>query len=95
MIYLLQVKISRNMKGSKFIPLIPVPFDDIKFSKLFMKLYNKMFVMEEYKYLPPKYSYALKDLAVDLGVYEKADTRSIASANSSNISLEPPVPSGI
>ncbi len=26
--------------------------------------------MENYKYLPPKYSYALKDLSVYLGIFE-------------------------
>ena len=26
--------------------------------------------MEQYKYLPPKYSYALKDLAEYLGIFE-------------------------
>lgn len=29
-----------------------------------------MFTMEQFKYLPPKYSYALKDLAEFLGIYE-------------------------
>jgi hypothetical protein len=29
--------------------------------------------MEENKYLPPKYSFALKDLASDFNVFERAD----------------------
>jgi len=43
-------------------------------------------VAEEYKYLPPKFSYALKDLATDFGVFERADVSSIVSA-SSNMSM--------
>ena len=31
--------------------------------KLFIKNYRKMFTMEKVKYLPPKFSYAVKDLA--------------------------------
>ena len=29
-----------------------------------------MFSMEQFKYLPPKYSYAMKDLAEFLGIFE-------------------------
>ena len=65
LLYYLQLKVSRNNKN--------VPFDEMKFQKIFMKLYNKIFIMEENKYLPPKYSYALKDLASDLGVFERTD----------------------
>lgn len=64
-LYYLQLKISRNNKN--------VPFDEMKFQKIFMKLYNKIFIMEENKYLPPKFSYSLKDLASDLGVFERTD----------------------
>ena len=42
--------------------------------------------MEEYKYLPPKYSYALKDLANDFGVYERMDATSVISGGS-NITM--------
>jgi hypothetical protein len=42
--------------------------------------------MEEYKYLPPKYSYALKDLASDFGVFERTDVASVISG-STNISM--------
>ena len=45
-------------------------FDDIKFGKVLTKLYARMFSMEQFKYLPPKYSYALKDLAEFLGIFE-------------------------
>jgi len=45
-------------------------FDDIKFGKVLTKLYSRMFTMEQYKYLPPKYSYAMKDLAEYLGIFE-------------------------
>ncbi len=42
--------------------------------------------MEEYKYLPPKYSYSLKDLASDYGVYERMDVQSVHSG-SSNLTM--------
>lgn len=52
-----------------------------------MKLYNRLFTQEDYKYLPPKFSYALKDLATDLGVFERADVSSIISGVSTNLSM--------
>lgn len=42
--------------------------------------------MEDYKYLPPKYSYALKDLASDFGVFERMDVASMISG-STNLSM--------
>ena len=45
-----------------------------------------MFTMEEYKYLPPKYSFALRDLATDLGVFERTDVNSMISG-STNMSV--------
>lgn len=45
-------------------------FDDIKFGKVLTKLYARLFTMEQTKYLPPKYSYAIKDLAEFLGIFE-------------------------
>lgn len=50
--------------------LILEKFDDIKFGKVLTKLYARMFSMEQFKYLPPKYSYALKDIAEFLGIFE-------------------------
>ena len=52
-----------------------------------MKLYHRLFTQEEFKYLPPKFSYALKDLASDLGVFERADVSSIISGVSTNMSM--------
>jgi hypothetical protein len=52
-----------------------------------MKLYNRLFTQEEFKYLPPKFSYALKDLATDLGIFERADVSSIISGASTNLSM--------
>lgn len=63
-----------------------VPFDEHRFQSIFSKLYNRLFVMEEFKYLPPKYSYAMKDLASDFGVFEKADVSSVISG-STNMSM--------
>lgn len=50
-----------------------------------------MFSMEQFKYLPPKYSYALKDLAEYLGIFEITEDqikqrRGDMSETSSNIS---------
>jgi hypothetical protein len=42
--------------------------------------------MEEYKYLPPKYSYSMKDLASDFGVFERMDVASVISG-STNLSM--------
>lgn len=42
--------------------------------------------MEEFKYLPPKYSYSMKDLATDFGVYERTDVSSVISG-STNMSM--------
>ena len=57
--------------GSLFVLTIFVEkFDDIKFGKVLTKLYARLFTMEKIKYLPPKYSYAMKDLAEYLGIFE-------------------------
>jgi hypothetical protein len=58
-----------------------VPFDEIRFQHIFSKLYNRMFTMEDYKYLPPKYSYSMKDLATDFGVFERTDVVSMHSGS--------------
>jgi hypothetical protein len=42
--------------------------------------------MEEFKYLPPKYSYSMKDLALDYGVFERMDVSSMISG-STNMSM--------
>lgn len=42
--------------------------------------------MEDTKYLPPKYSYSMKDLAVDYGVFERTDVSSVISG-STNLSM--------
>ena len=63
-----------------------MPFDEHRFSHIFIKLYNRMYTMEEFKYLPPKYSYALKDLAIDFGVFERFDVASMVSG-STNMSM--------
>ena len=42
--------------------------------------------MEDYKYLPPKFSYSMKDLALDYGVFERTDVSSVISG-STNLSM--------
>ena len=61
-IYLLQLRICKIFAGEKF--------DDIKFGKLLTKLYARLYSMEEFKYLPPKFSSSLKDLTSYLGIFE-------------------------
>lgn len=55
------------------------------------KLYARLYSSEEHKYLPPKYSFALKDLAVFLGIFEVSEDDLMAqrknlSETSSNLS---------
>ena len=84
-IFLLQLRIYKLFKGGKllfcFFSLLIIfecvfwnnaleKFDDIKFGKVLTKLYARLFTMEKVKYLPPKYSYAMKDLAEYLGIFE-------------------------
>jgi len=64
-LFLLQLRIYKLFKGEKF--------DDIKFGKVLTKLYARLFSYEEQKYLPPKYSFACKDLAVFLGIFEVSE----------------------
>ena len=45
-----------------------------------------MYVMEEFKYLPPKFSYSMKDLAMDYGIFERGDVSSVLSG-STNLSM--------
>ena len=65
---------SEFTSSSKEVRVIPLTilekFDDIKFGKVLTKLYARLFTMEKVKYLPPKYSYAMKDLAEFLGIFE-------------------------
>jgi len=55
--------------------------------KHFKRLYNKLFSMEETKYLPPKFSYACKDMAHYYGVFEKKMPMSNFSTTSSEKSI--------
>lgn len=83
----MQLRIFKLFKGEKF--------DDIKFGKVLTKLYARLFSCEEHKYLPPKYSFALKDLAVFLGIFEVSEedllqqrkNNSETSSNHSNLSM--------
>ena len=43
-------------------------FDDSKFCKYLEKFYSKLHFMDQYKYFPPKFSGALKDLINVLGL---------------------------
>jgi hypothetical protein len=67
-------------------------FDDIKFGKVLTKLYARLYTMEQIKYLPPKYSFAMKDLAEYLGIFEITEDQikqrggSDYSETSSNVS---------
>lgn len=82
-VFLLQLRICKLFKGEKF--------DDIRFGKVLTKLYARLYSSEENKYLPPKYSFALKELAVFLGIFEMSEDdlrkqRKNRSETSSNLS---------
>ena len=82
-IFLLQLRVYKLFKGERF--------DDIKFGKVLTKLYARLFSCEEHKHLPPKYSYAMKDLAVFLGFFELSEEElkqrlKNSSESSSNLS---------
>lgn len=38
------------------------------FGRLFKKLFGKLKSLEDVKYIPPKFSYSMHDLANDLGI---------------------------
>ena len=48
-------------------------FDDIKFGKVLTKLYARLYSMEEHKHLPPRFSFAMKDLTEFLGIFEVSE----------------------
>lgn len=61
MIFLLQLKITKSFIGEDF--------SDIKFENVFKKLYYKLSQNDNSKYLPPRFSYAIKDLAEYYGIF--------------------------
>ncbi len=63
-----------------------VPFDEQRFVRHFTRLFQRLLTFEEHKHMPPKHSFALKDLALHYGVFEKMDV-SLLSNTSSNVSL--------
>jgi len=78
MLYLLQKGMLRTLMGENV---------EDAFSRHFIRNYKKMFTMEEYKYLPPKFSYAVKDLARYFEIYEQGGPLSSMSKNSSEKSF--------
>lgn len=79
LIFLLQLRITKESRNE--------PIDDTSFRTYFKKLYLKMYKMEEYKFLPPKYSFACKDLATLYNVNELSTAKSTMSKTSSNLSI--------
>ena len=65
------------------------PVDELLFKKYFCKLYQKLFVMDDSKHLPPRYSYAVKDLAIHFGVFERAPEKSVHSLSSTTSNISP------
>ncbi len=61
-VFLLQLRKFKLFKGEKF--------DDLKFGKVLTKLYARMFSLEAQKFAAPKFSFALKDIAEFLGIFE-------------------------
>ena len=60
--------------------------DEVKFGRYFCKFYRNLFKAEEQKHLPPKFSYAVRDLATFYGVFEKSEKAAMTSI-SSNVSF--------
>eukprot|EP00826_Nyctotherus_ovalis_P014699 TRINITY_DN14112_c0_g1_i8.p1 TRINITY_DN14112_c0_g1~~TRINITY_DN14112_c0_g1_i8.p1 ORF type:complete len:279 (+),score=36.95 TRINITY_DN14112_c0_g1_i8:150-986(+) len=79
MLCLLQMKIYKSYKQGKFASILE-PFDDIKFSKYFARFYQKIIESDKSKHLPPKFSFALKDLAGYYGVFQQLSTEDSLSA---------------
>ena len=71
LIFLLQMRVHRSINNSIYIIKL-VTLDEPQFSSYFAKLYSKIVSYENQKYIPPKFSYAIKDLAEDYGLIEKA-----------------------
>lgn len=63
-LYLLQERIQKLYIGESV--------SEPRFQKVFAKQYTRMFMMESYKQAVPRFSFALKELAVFLGVFEKS-----------------------
>jgi hypothetical protein len=72
-LFLLQLRIFKLFKGGKDLYSFLEKFDDIKFGKVLTKLYARLFSMEQYKFLPPKFSHSLRDLTSYLGIFEVAE----------------------
>ncbi len=68
-------------------PLTIESFDDELFIKYFSRFYQKLYELEESKHLPPKFSYALKDLATHFDVFEKLPSRNSFSGSDSSFSF--------
>ena len=56
-IFLLQLRVTKFLTGVQ-------DFDDDKFSKVLIKLYTRLYSMEEIKNDSTKFSYAMQDLAL-------------------------------
>ena len=59
-------------------PLRAEPFDDATFEKYFRKFFVKLFQLEENKYLPPKFTTSLKDLAAYFGISDGAGFENVS-----------------
>lgn len=79
MMCLLQMKVSKSYKQGIF-SLSLEPFDDIKFAKYFTRFYQKIVEYDKSKHLPPKFSYALKDLAAYYGISQQLSSEDSSSA---------------
>jgi hypothetical protein len=55
---------------------------------ILLNFISKMYIMENNKQLPPKFSYATKDMAQYFDVFEKTDRLSNLSMTSSNMSFK-------
>ncbi len=86
MLFVLQTRITRGLKNGIVRKYRVVALDELQFRRHFSKLYTRLLMHEESKHMPPKYSYAMKDLADFYGIYEKLDPGALTSI-SSNLSF--------
>ena len=83
LLFLLQLKV---MKG-----FLAGDVGDEKFDKAFKKLYSRLTYNDNCKYLPPRFSYAMKDLAEYYGIFMDIDPQEKGGylvSQSSNSSLK-------
>ncbi len=83
MLFLLQVRIHHTIKKRTALHRYTslVPFDEQTFAHHFAKLYTRLLSYEGQKHMPPRFSFATRDLAEHYCVFEKLDEGSSLSSS--------------